>query len=190
MERWPECIVWGLDRSLSDNCPIMLINKVMDWGHKPFKMLKCWRDVEGYQDFVRDKWKEIKVEGWGGYVLKEKFKAIKKELKEWHKNHCSNLDERILKTKEKLNSLDLKCQEAEINESDIQERAEMMEEFFKLSDLNCSIKWKKARMHRLKEGDANTRFFHNCVNNRRRTNTIHCIEKKDALIEDMKEIKE
>lgn len=39
--RWPNCSVWGMDRSLSDHCPIALINKVVDWGPKPFRMLKC-----------------------------------------------------------------------------------------------------------------------------------------------------
>ncbi|MCI41732.1 LINE-1 reverse transcriptase like, partial [Trifolium medium] len=41
--RWPNCSVWGMDRSLSDHCPITLINKAVDWGPKPFRMLKCWR---------------------------------------------------------------------------------------------------------------------------------------------------
>jgi hypothetical protein len=35
------------------------------------------------------------VNGWGGYVLKEKFKLLKAELKEWHKKHTSNLPGRI-----------------------------------------------------------------------------------------------
>jgi hypothetical protein len=40
-------------------------------------MLKCWRDIPGYQLFVRDKWKPLQVDGWGCYVLKEKLKLIK-----------------------------------------------------------------------------------------------------------------
>ncbi|GAU51064.1 hypothetical protein TSUD_300060 [Trifolium subterraneum] len=169
VERWPDCTVWGLDRSLSDHCSIMLNNKVADWGPKPFRMLKCWRDIEGYQDFVKEKWKEFNVEGWGGYVIKEKFKNIKKE---WHKNHCSNLVEKILQAKEKLNLL------------------EALALLYKLSDFNCSLQWQKARVLWMKEGDANSRFFHKRVNQRRRTNDIHCIEKDGVIIEEMKEIKD
>ncbi|MCH80227.1 cysteine-rich receptor-like protein kinase [Trifolium medium] len=173
------------------NLEIDAFNKfIMSGGFVDLPMdAKMLEGGGGYQEFVRQKWKDFKVEGWGGYVLKEKFKAIKKELKEWHKNHCSNLDEKILKMKEKLNNLDLQCQETEIEANVIQERAEVMEKLFKLADLNCSIKWQKARVQWIKEGDANSRFFHNCVNSRRRLNDIHCIEKEGVLIEDMKDIK-
>ncbi|MCI82205.1 endonuclease/exonuclease/phosphatase family protein, partial [Trifolium medium] len=48
----------------------MLVNKVADWGPKPFRMLKCWKDIESYHDFVKTKWREKKVEGWAGFTLK------------------------------------------------------------------------------------------------------------------------
>ncbi|MCI94330.1 cysteine-rich receptor-like protein kinase, partial [Trifolium medium] len=47
-----------------------------DWGPRPSRMLKCWKDVPGYNLFVREKWKSFQVDGWGGYVLKEKLKTV------------------------------------------------------------------------------------------------------------------
>jgi len=40
-------------------------------------MLKCRSDIPGYQQFVRSKWEFFNVDGWGGYVVKEKLKLIK-----------------------------------------------------------------------------------------------------------------
>jgi hypothetical protein len=45
-------------------------------------MLKCWRDIPGYQLFVQDKWISFRVDGWGGFVMNEKLKMIKAALKD------------------------------------------------------------------------------------------------------------
>jgi hypothetical protein len=58
-------------------------------------MLKCWRDIPGYQLFVRDNWNSVQVDGWGGYVMKEKLKTIKAALKDWHSAHVQNLPSQI-----------------------------------------------------------------------------------------------
>jgi hypothetical protein len=58
-------------------------------------MLKCWKDIPGYHQFVREKWSALQIDGWGGFVLKEKFKSIKLTLKEWHEAHSQNLPSRI-----------------------------------------------------------------------------------------------
>jgi hypothetical protein len=60
---------------------------VLDWRPKPFKMLKCWKEIEGYNKMVKETWSELQFEDWGGYVLKEKLKGIKKSLREWHRKH-------------------------------------------------------------------------------------------------------
>jgi hypothetical protein len=54
------------------------------------RMLKCWRDIFGYNLFVRKRWLSFQFDGWGGFVLKEKFKKIKVALKEWHAAHTQN----------------------------------------------------------------------------------------------------
>jgi len=63
-------------------------------------MLKCWENFTGYNSFVRDKWNFFQLEGWGGYVLKEKLKLIKLALKDWHQRHAKNLPSRISSLKE------------------------------------------------------------------------------------------
>jgi len=80
--QWSNCIqvaqLWGL----SDHCVVVLLVDEQNWGPQPFRMLKCWTDVPGYKDFVRDKWRSFQVDGWGGYVMKEKLKMIKVVLRD------------------------------------------------------------------------------------------------------------
>lgn len=79
---WPNCFQVALLRGLSDHCPLQLSIDEENWGPRPTRMLKCWREVPGYSDFVSEKWRSFQVEGWGGFVLKEKLKLMKVALKE------------------------------------------------------------------------------------------------------------
>jgi hypothetical protein len=45
-------------------------------------MLKCWRDIPSYSNFVKERWQSLQVDGWRGFVLKEKLKMIKGALKD------------------------------------------------------------------------------------------------------------
>ncbi|GAU40603.1 hypothetical protein TSUD_28090 [Trifolium subterraneum] len=79
---WPNCIQEAHLRGLSDHCPLILEVDEENWGPRPSRMLKCWKDIPGYHQLVRDKWNTMQIERWGGFVFKEKFKIIKGVLKE------------------------------------------------------------------------------------------------------------
>ncbi|MCI53414.1 endonuclease/exonuclease/phosphatase family protein, partial [Trifolium medium] len=77
-------------------------------------MLKCWSDIPGYNLFVREKWNTMQVDGWGGFVLKEKLKMIKLAHKEWHAAHTQNLPSRLDALKAQLSDLDNKGEEEDL----------------------------------------------------------------------------
>lgn len=85
-------------------------------------MMKCWEELEGYENFVKQEWNGLRVDGWTGYVLKEKLKGIKAKLKEWNKEHCGNLEEKVNHAKEVLARLDLKCEVDELSLEKVEER--------------------------------------------------------------------
>ncbi|GAU10348.1 hypothetical protein TSUD_422720, partial [Trifolium subterraneum] len=102
----PNCIQTALPRTLSDHCPIVLAVDDQNWGPRPLRMMKCWSDIDGYSDFVTDKWNSMRFSGWSGYILKEKLKKIKADLRNWHLTHTSNIDSRIEGAKKRLDDLD------------------------------------------------------------------------------------
>jgi len=133
----------ALPRGLSDHCPLVLSIDDENWGPRPLRMLKCWESFSGYNNFVRDrdKWSSFQVEGWGGYVLKEKLKLLKVALKEWHQSHTQNIPARLVFLKEKIEALDLKGEAAALCEKEIEELHDCTEELFSLSRTNSSICW-------------------------------------------------
>ncbi|GKC73204.1 RNA-directed DNA polymerase, eukaryota, reverse transcriptase zinc-binding domain protein, partial [Tanacetum coccineum] len=63
-----ECIILGatksaskmskLDRFLSDHCPILLREASFDYGPTPCRFFHFWFDVDGFDKFVTDSWKD------------------------------------------------------------------------------------------------------------------------------------
>lgn len=53
LSTWNNLSQWGLPRTVSDHCAVILKEKVNNLGPKPFQVLNCWRKVEGFGDFVR-----------------------------------------------------------------------------------------------------------------------------------------
>lgn len=45
LNEWPELSQWGLKRSVSDHCAVILKERDINWGPKPFRMMKCWEGM-------------------------------------------------------------------------------------------------------------------------------------------------
>lgn len=103
---WPNYVKLASSRVFSDHFPLELSVDEENWRPRLLHMLKCW--VSGYKNFVRDQWSSFQVEGWGGYVLKEKIKLIKLALKDWHQLHSQNLPAKNLSLKDKISAFDFK----------------------------------------------------------------------------------
>lgn len=161
--KWPNCIQVALLRGLSDHCPLVLSVDEENWGPRPSRFLKCWTEVPGYNQFVSDKWKSLQVDGWGGFVLKEKFKQIKIALKDWHESHTRNLPASIVNLKDRMAVLDGKGQVEDLSDSECDELYNISAKIHSLSKLNISICWQQSRNHWLREGDANSKFFHSLM---------------------------
>ncbi|GAU23620.1 hypothetical protein TSUD_386090 [Trifolium subterraneum] len=187
---WPNCKQEARMRGLSDHCPLILFANEEDWGPCPSRMLKCWKDIPGYHVFVREKWKTLQVDGWGGYVLKEKLKIIKAALKEWHSAHTQNLPSRIDSLKIHLSTLDQKGEEETLTEAELVELHGVTADIHSLSKLHASICWQQSRSLWLKEGDANSKYFHSIMARRRRGNVISSILVDEVNLEGVSPIRQ
>lgn len=137
---------------------------------------------------MKEQWKSLKNEGWGAYVLKEKLKSLKQKLKEWHRAYCGNLDKQILDAKKDLERWDLKTEEDQLNEK-VDARRECMASHHRLSPMRCPALWQKARVRWLKDGEANTRFFHGYINKRRRKSEFLCLNFEGYRVEGDEQLK-
>jgi len=179
----------ALNCGLSDHCPILLSVDEVNWGPRPRRMLKCWGELPGYKQFVRDSLQSFHIEGWVGYVLKEKLKLIKGNLNTWHQNHTQNLEGRLSNVQDRIAFLDAKGEDDDLLHEEIEELHSLSANFHSLSRINTSMQWQKSRLLWLKEGDANSKFFHSIMSSRRRANPIFSLSVDDTTIEGVEGIR-
>lgn len=65
LRQWPGCTQQCLEKGLYDRCPIVLGEKILNWRPRPFRMLSCWKEFEGYREFIEEKWRSLDIQGWG-----------------------------------------------------------------------------------------------------------------------------
>jgi hypothetical protein len=48
---WPNCTQVARLRGLPDHCPLVRMGIEENWGARPSRMLKCWKDIPDYNQF-------------------------------------------------------------------------------------------------------------------------------------------
>lgn len=79
VQEWLNLMQEGLKRKESDHVAIVLKEVVKNWGPRPFKFLNCWLKEEGFRKMVEEEWKGSKINGWSGFVVKEKLKIVREK---------------------------------------------------------------------------------------------------------------
>lgn len=145
--------------------------------------------MSGYEEFVKNKWRGMEIEGWKGFVLKEKLKGIKSKLKVWNKDHFGNLDAKIQEAKDEIHKMDLKGESEVLTEEETNLRRICVSKVHTFNFRKCSLLWQQSRMQWLKEGDANSKFFHQCIKKRRKVNEILGLNFDGSFVEEVEPLK-
>ncbi|RDX61553.1 hypothetical protein CR513_60209, partial [Mucuna pruriens] len=108
-------------------------------------------------------WCDMKFEGWKFFALKEKLKRCNERLKRWNKEVLGNLDLKIEELVQVINNLDEKAENNTSSENEMELRRMTTTELW-----HESLLQQKARTRCLKEGDANSVYFHARIRSHRR----------------------
>ncbi|GKV29990.1 hypothetical protein SLEP1_g38860 [Rubroshorea leprosula] len=187
---WGDCCQIGLNRTTSDHCPVMLKKVNSNWGPKPFRTLNCWDQHPEFVKMVEENWNSAGVEGWKGYVCKEKLKRLRNKLKKWNSEVFGSFEKQIAEAATKINEVDNKNEDGELTEEDIMLRKEGFSELWEAWKRR-EVAWKqKTKLDWVKQGDANSKLFHRIMNSNRRRKMIRGIYKDGAWIEEPSVVKQ
>ena len=185
-EEWYQCwgdnYLWVLPRDVSDHCPLVLKKGGWDWGPKPFRFNNFWLENKDFKGVVDDAWRSQNVSGWMGFVLKEKLKGLKATLKEWNKVEYGGMEARVEKLVVETQGLDEKGEEGVLSEGEVLDRKQKFEELWRVLKAKDALIVQRSRSKWIKEGDANTSFFHNCLKLRSSKNAIKALKEGDRWL--------
>ncbi|XP_028063060.1 uncharacterized protein LOC114266375 [Camellia sinensis] len=124
---------WGLSRTISDHCPILLKEDERDWGLKPFKFLNPWLSHPTFLTEVKQIWENIQVSGSAGYRLMRNLKELKSHQRVWNKEVFGNIDNLLKSAEEELHDWDLKAESRTLADVELSKRREDRSLVWKLS---------------------------------------------------------
>jgi len=116
------------------------------------------------------------------FVLKEKLKATKINIKEWSKTEYGGMEDRLECLIEEIKCLDEKGEVEGLNDVEILNRKGKFGELWRLLKAKDSLVVQRSRSKWLKEGDTNSNFFHNCVKSRASRNSLKALRVDDMWV--------
>ncbi|XP_028105282.1 uncharacterized protein LOC114304318 [Camellia sinensis] len=114
---------WGLPRSISDHCPILLMEDERDWGPKPFRFINAWCLHPKFKTEVKNCWEAFQVSGWASFRLLKKLGNLKSHLKRWNCEVFGNIEEKLKKAEDELHEWDLIAEGRNLQDAEIKRRA-------------------------------------------------------------------
>jgi hypothetical protein len=118
-----------------------------------------------------------------GYILKERLKHLKGVIKDWSKATYGEVEVRRNCLIKDISELDLKSEVVGLEEAEVDGRKKLFEELWNILKNNDALIFQRARSKWLKEGDTNTRFFHNCIKARKRSNNLKALRTGSGWVE-------
>lgn len=166
-------ILHALSSSLSDHCPLLLASDEGPSRQKSFRFENFWTKMPNFKKVVADAWNERVSHHDPCQILFHKLKKTSQRLRCWSKKLFSHHKVQLHMALEVILRLDM-AQEIRALSNDEQDlRKQLKRKVVALAVLERARKKQSSRITLLKEGDANTRFFHLRINHRRRKNFIH-----------------
>jgi len=92
-------------------------------------------------------------------------------------------------TKDRISFLDSKGEENALVEDECPELRDLSVPLHSLARVNASVSWQQARLNWLQEGDANSKFFHGIMSQRRRRNAIQIVYVDGAQVDGVTNIR-
>lgn len=187
---FPDSFLRALPSTASDHCPLLLSSVYLAGAKKRFQFESFWTRVEGFKEAVAVAWKCDDHIVDPLRRLNALLIATGRSLQSWSQSHCGSIRQQIGWLKELIDRLDLAEEKWPLSPWERWFRMKLKRKLLGLCSFERTIARQRSCMRWLREGDANTRFFHLHANRRRRRNYITGLMISDSWVLNQKGIEE
>ncbi|GJS03718.1 RNA-directed DNA polymerase, eukaryota [Tanacetum coccineum] len=156
-----------LDRFLSDHRPILLRESTHDYGPIPFRFFHYWLEMEGFENFVNEVWREAPVDNSNAMInMMNKLKYLKKKIRVWNGMRQSPKTRKHV-LKQELADLEMIIDKGDASSDTLHKRAEVVKSIQEVDKLCAMEASQKAKIKWAIEGDENSKYYHGILNKKR-----------------------
>lgn len=178
MEVYPVSRVAHLARGRSDHAPLLVKCRAASPVPASFRFLNIWRRHHLFQDVVKEAW-DMEVQGVGMVKFSNKLYRVRQSLRRWNREVFGNVASNVASAERVWRQREMEFDERRDDESKLRLN-EARARYNRELSVECEFWRQKAGVRWIKEGDANTAFFHALVRQRRNSNFISRIKRDDG----------
>lgn len=179
---FPDCILQSLVSEVSDHCPLLLGLREGVHGKKRFHFESYWTKLEGFHDTVAASSNEPIAAACPLERISLKLKRLTRALQSWSQRQVGHISSQHAIAREILHRLEIARDGRELSVEEKWLLGELKRYCLVLASLQRTIARLRSRIRVLKEGDANTSFFHQQVGFRKRRNFIPKLVDGDQVV--------
>lgn len=169
-----------------DHTPMMIRAYPLSSKKKPFRFCNHWCLNEKFIETVQEGW-NTSIEGYKMFKIIQKLKTLKQHLKSMDSRGQSEIHATALRAKERLLQVQDLMHQFPDNPEYANQEKEAQTSYKQAWTEYHTLLHQRAKLHWLKEGDENSKVFHNSIKARKVHNTINAIQLEDGTWADTPE---
>jgi hypothetical protein len=177
-------ILNALSSALSDHCPLLLADDSGPLRPRSFKFENFWTSIPGFVQVVDLAWSVHSGHLEPYQNLFHKLKNVARDLSKWSRSLFAHTRVLLHAALLVILRLDIAQESRQLSPEERDLRMCLKRRVISLAMVERARKKQCAQIRSVKEGDANTKYFHRRVNARRWKNHIHRIKRNGGWVTD------
>ena len=138
--------------------------------------------MEGFQDVVLEAWNSVQPVSCPFITLDRKLKVTAMRLRSWSDKQVGHIVSQLCLAKELLHKLEIAQDHRALSPAECWLKNRLKKQSLLLASFKRTMARLRSRISRIKEGDANTKFFHMHARYRKRKNLVTLLKDGDNII--------